>query len=1003
MSSMRQFLATCLIAVLAFSATARAQDDFASALSRTATALTAKQWEQALQSATQGINDFGATSQLYGPVFGHLWYFKGYAELKLRQYEAAAESFKTCYEKFPSARGGVAGAADANGTNAFHKIAILRWAEALQGATNYEEAIKTYEKFLKERDPNSKRDRYNPGSIFINTAICYFRMPQPNFASGIEQFRSALENKTKYRISNGQIMRAYRALLESVIADGAGSEQVLIDFLAVNGPDVRFEPYEAFNYNPIYMKLGNDAFQKSLYRTALVLYGHVPATSVALADVDARIASIAPRLQVVDGATVLNLETLNKIRAQIVEQESSENSNEAIALQAMAAISLRLQSERNAYATYKQLEELFPDNANRESSLYSLVLLGASLGNTLEVEKYGQIFLRRYPDSTHAPTVRRQMLVSLFAEGEYAKCIEVASRMEPTLPEGSEQHDTALYVLAGSKYYEAQFLDAQPDLDRHVRLYPESDYRMNALYFQASNTVRLQQWSRAGQLLDSFLAAYPDAKKNGYLPNALFDRANVHFAEEEYDQALVLLNRIESEFETTPIITVAYNLKGNVLQTQDNVAEAETYYKKAFELAERRKESFVAAEALSYLVALLADQPDRMADALPYYDMFFSDYASGSPYSAGVAVAGLKPMKAANRGDEGLDTLRAVITELSQDTSAPSLEPAINSYTEAYLETHTPAELREHFYSDFSLPTDSARALLRTALISVAEDTLERAESEGDEQQVISSRAEIQVLFSDLKTAFDPSSLTNFTLLKLGDFIREKTDSPLEAATYYEEILGRENQDLRFNALFGMADILARSGTADNADKAISYLDQVIESTDSESDREKAYFLAVEIYHDQQRWDDVIRVGKEYLEADKAGSEKTRRGTRSYTKFASRVTLMVAQAFEAKDDYPNALVTYQNAFVQGGARMDVAVPAYLSWIDLIWEGRVEGASDKQAGYNGFEQYVRLQGNNYSRMSPEDQKLFDTLRAKLAELEASGLIKTYEQQQAEVEQ
>lgn len=1007
-SNPTRFLAMLLSALLLMGGSASAQvADFQGSLSRTATFLKGRQWEQALNSANEAIGQLGGTAQLYGPQFGHLYYFKGFAELRLRQYEAAANSFKTCYEKYPSKRDGVDGAIDANGTNIYHKKAILRWAESLQGNQQFDEAVKTYKLFLEERDPQA--DDFPEGSFLINISICYFRSEEPDFSSGIDNLRKAIDGRRKLRVSEDQIMRSFRALTEATIRIGPEAEQTYLDFLAKNDPDVTLAPYKAFSFSPIYMQMANNALQASLYRTSLSLYARVPSAKVALDDVDATIASIRPRLQVrtVDG--VLNLQELNKIRGEIESQLAAEDPTESIALRAIAAISMRMQNERNAFAAYKQIEELYNQSKNREDSLYRLVMLGAALFETEDVERYGQLFLRTFPESESAPVVRRQLLLSIFQDGDYAKCIEIANRMIPTLDKNTDQHDTALYVLGGSLYYEARFNEAQPVLDEHARTYPESKYRLNGDFFQASNVVRLQDWGKAGTLLDAFLEKYPDPKKNGYLPNALYDRANVHFAEEELDQALVHLDRLEKEFPDVGVISVAYNLKGNILQTQEKAEEAEKYYKLAFEIAERRRESFVAGEALSYIVGLLStqdgkgDTPNRLKDLIPYYEAFFSDYAEDSPYGALVAVSGLPAMREAGRTEEGLDALRAVIIDLAQDTSAPGLEPAINSYSEAYLDDHTPEQLREHFYNDFTLPTDSARALLRTALIAVEEQSLAKAQKENDEDAVLRSQASIKVLFRNLKEDFDPKALTNFTLIKLGDFIREKTESPLEAAVYYREILSRDNPAFRFEAYFGLADVLATGGSAEQMTEAIGYLDQVIANADKAADKERALYRATQIYSSQEKWDDVIRVGKEYLTPDEQGGDATRRGTRRFTKFASRVTLLVAQAFDAKGDFPNALVTYSNAFTQGSGLIPVAVPAYIRWIEIIWDGKVSGAADKQSGYDVVEQYTRLQGNNYERMQPQDQKLFDTLRAKVAELEASGQIKTYAQQQEEADQ
>ena len=84
------------------------------------------------------------------------------------------------------------------------------------------------------------------------------------------------------------------------------------------------------------------------------------------------------------------------------------------------------------------------------------------IGEVLVTEKYGSLFLKTFPDSKHVESVRSMMLTSLFMEGEYEKCIEVATVMLPKLASPSKQHDICLHVLGGSYYYTACLLYTSP-------------------------------------------------------------------------------------------------------------------------------------------------------------------------------------------------------------------------------------------------------------------------------------------------------------------------------------------------------------------------------------------------------------------------------------------------------------------------------------------------------------------------------------------------------------
>ena len=83
----------------------------------------AAKWNEALALLSQATKTYdGRAMQLFGPRFGWFWYHKGFCELKLKKYEAAAASFKHCYEKYPNNQSG-------DNVNAFRNKALLKAGE----------------------------------------------------------------------------------------------------------------------------------------------------------------------------------------------------------------------------------------------------------------------------------------------------------------------------------------------------------------------------------------------------------------------------------------------------------------------------------------------------------------------------------------------------------------------------------------------------------------------------------------------------------------------------------------------------------------------------------------------------------------------------------------------------------------------------------------------------------------------------------------------------------
>ena len=558
--------------------------------------------------------------------------------------------------------------------------------------------------------------------------------------------------------------------------------------------------------------------------------------------------------------------------------------------------------------------------------------------------------------------------------------------MEPKLPKNTKQHDICLHVLGGSYYYTGQFDKAIEPLQRHVKEYPDSQFKVASQYFVGSNFAQLQIWDRAADLLDKFLKAYPNPKENSYLPFALYDRANCHFAEEEYPQALDNLNRIENEFPDASNRELVFNLKGNILQTEGKKEEAMEYYNRALTLAERKENDLVAGESLFYLVGLLGEEKGGMLDqALPLYDKFWADYGDASPYKAQVAVAGMPALIAAKRSEEGLDRLQGVIAQLAKVPGAYGLEEAINSYTKFFLDTpgNTEVSLKEVYYDFPGINNEdkAAQALLRIALIGVFESKAKEATKGQASDEASRANAMIKVLFNDLKQDFDLKSLSNFILVSVGDYLREKTASPKQASPYYEEVLSRTDQSYRFAARFGLADVYGRSDSESENNKAVEQLIAVFTNSGDKSQREQALYRAVEVLGKLGKWDEAKKRAKEYLSPEL-----------NYNKFAPFVSYVLAQAYDNLGETENALITYFQVYSSYRGLIAVSAPSLKRYMELLW-ARNKPATDKtpadrQFAYETGFKFIRatekiIQG---ARVPKEEKDL---------RKEVERLVKTYE--------
>jgi tetratricopeptide (TPR) repeat protein len=946
-------------------------------------------WSDALQLLEKATG-LPNSKMIYGSRFGVIWYRKGICFTKLAKYDEAIKCFQTCYRDFaPDEKGG---------GNVYHKLALLKWGEAAQAAEKYDDAIRQYQAFLAERSKERGKDEYARGGYYVNLAICNFKLGK--LPEGSENLEIAIKNRETFPTPDAGIAAGFQGFAGAVIAKR--NEQALLDFITKNRADITIEPFEMAEYNPLYLKLAHEAYSAQMERASIALYQMVSNFEVTIEDVQVRLASLGSRKGVVDGSRMVALDKLKLSETNMKKMQQDNKFPECTQLLSMAYIHETNGNPRGAYAAYEIIEQMFPKHAKRENNLFQLVRTSSVIGEVMTTEKYGQVFLTTFPESEHVPAVQRMMLTSLFFEGEYKKCIEVASVVIDKIAKGSDQHDMCLHVLGGSYYFDGQYEVAQPLLDEHSNGYKTSKFRQAALFFQGSNLVKLQDFQKGAVLLDAFLKEFPDADKNPYLSFALFDRANCHYAESEYQPGLAVLNRIEQDFPTTEVLDMAFNLKGNLLLAEKDPKGAEQYYMKGMEVAVKRGNTMVAGEAVYFLISMIGakdngkDGNPEIKRAVPWIDTFWKEYATGSPYRTQAAIAGIYAMDAAGRGDEALDRIRDVIAEMASDPSARGLEECINSYTEFYLTKHSPDELKEHYYNfpKIQYKDAVARALLRMAVIGVFEEEIKKAKDEDAKKK---AEANVKVLFGELKTAFEVKQLTNYILVRVGDFIREKTASPREALDYYSEALSRKNGGFEMEAMFGRADVLARSTNKADMDGALIDLKSIFEKSEEKKQKEKSLARIVEVYAAKGDWAQCNQAAKQFLAKEN-----------NFQALKPKVSFLLAESYEKDGKISDAIFSYSGIW-SGNLRGSItqSAPACKRWMELLKErnqpATEKGPADIQGAYDNGYLYIESTRPLLTKMTEAEKVLWTEVEEYVKELEVAPGVKSKAQQKKEKEQ
>ncbi len=970
-------------------------------------AMKSGQWEVA-QATLQRVTDtYGPRADtLYGGKFGNIYYDKGRMEMKiaanfksagdfpnsLKFYNMAKESFGDC-RRFPT---------DEKGVNRYYNKAILYWGQTDQALERYEEAIASYDKFIAERD--KAKDSYNVGMHNINQAICHFKLTPAKLDKGLVFLETALKNKEKYKLPDSAIVSAFKDFAAAAIR--VKKEQMLVDFVNNNRAAITLDPYKMFQFTPFFRKYASQAFSKNMTEASFALYALMPGTTETLDDLAIRKESLLgyKNSGLVDSKInpndKISVSQLKKDYDFIKASAKSGDPHELLAFRSLANTHETEGYPRGAYAAYEMLELYYNKSKDREDNLFNLVRTSSLVGEVMNTEKFGRRFLELFPESKYKDKVRSMMLISLFYSGEYEVALKVATDILPDLTENTKQHDLALHVKSGSLYYLGKFFDGHKDIVLHVKMYPKSDYKIAARFFEASNLARMQNWDTAAPKLDKFLADYPDASTNIYIPFALYDRANAHFAAQEYEGAVAKIERIEKEFPGSPVEDVSMNLRGDVLRSDGNIEESKKYYIKGMEVANMTNNKVVSGESLYKLVALLGqetvgkDPNPNVQDAIPFYDQFWKDYQD-SPYKAQVAVSGVPALMAAKRGEEALTNVQVVISEMAKQERAAGMEGAINTYGKYYLQSgKTPEELKAHFedFPDIDNGDKRARALLSIAVIGVYEDLHKDAIAKKDEETAKKLHTKIEVLFEDMNTRFDVDDLSDFILIRLGDFVA-KTDSPEKALKYYDKIIENGRAQFKVRSQFGRAGILAKSNDASKQLDAKKVLEEVKVHKDSDKKtKDSASFQLVELYTRQQDWASVIAEAKDYNQ-------------QGYKVHKKEVAHNLAIGLDKTGDKVGAMAAYNAIYNRYKSEWKISVPALTRAAELtreVGKADLKGTSPKQIAYNMAARFIKGSAKTFVKfqadMTTQEVEAYQNLKTLVEAWEGEAGITSLKAQQ-----
>lgn len=835
------------------------------------------------------------------PAFGTVYYNRGFCEMKLKEYAAAAESFKICHEKFSNDIG--EGEA-ASTSNVYWKTAVFQWGAAEQYQENFDEAVKRYLQF-EQLDPKPTEDHFSPAVFSINLGICYAKLDDRSNAE--KRVADAFRYATRYRMNALSLWPGFLAVLESYVrAETDDEAEGANDFVDQFSPRLLAEPLAHGYYASRTLKLSQDATAAGLLGLAWRLYGLVPKTENVL---------LAGRL-----ADPSELAAAEKRAIEVFQ--TKKDSGEPLAIATYFGLSKLYESvgdTRAQFAIYDYMGTHFLETDYRPSILYLATKTASEIGEMADAQQHGLTFLDEFPDHELAPDVSALLLSSLFFNGEYERCVEIAGDLRPKLTLGSPRRDLPDFVYSGSLYYLGRYQEAQPELDSHVKNYPESPYRENSLYYQASNLIKLYEWRRASTLLDEWLAVY-EPEESALLDVAYLDRGTCHFAlstpqNNGNAKALEFADKIIENFPQSVVLDRAFKLRGDVQQNDGNFAGAEESYQKAIEIAEAEEHFSTAASALMQLVAVSSAQ-EKHLEAVAFYDAFFEKYPE-SFYAPNAAVAALPSFKetAPGRLDEVLNRIRDIIVRLGQSDDSDGIEPTLNAYTSFLLREKSAAEvidILDRFPNELGLKT--LQAWLLITKIGIIEENLA---NDGP----MAARA--RVYYESLEKDFDREDLGDFILYQLG--VKIAGSNPLKAQPWFEKVAESEDPEMAMRAQLQLAKIRASSSDTSLQDLAIADLKRIrANMPDSPDILGTATLTLARLYHERQQWSEANAEWRRYME------------NKSFSEARVEALFKLGESYERLGKNDEALVSYSQLSILYAAYLDYSAEAVNRIAKITW-------------------------------------------------------------------
>ncbi|MCH8539270.1 MAG: tetratricopeptide repeat protein [Opitutales bacterium] len=893
----------------------------------------------AVEAFAQLERDFGQRDEFQEPDFlRRILPLQGFSLGQAGNHDQARQVFKKYLKLF----------SDDPKPNAF---VLFQYASVLRQLDRNEAALQAFGQYARHYP-----ERLEGALATLQVAELLFTLNRPDEA--ISTLRRFADSEARPELREQARLQALHRSLQQ------GQTETALTILTESDWDLENIP-DLISLAMAALQLGEKTLQDGKSAQALTLFLMVPPHAILQREQEKRLAKLReitdPPAAGLPPQAIRFYETLERqIANQLAGLQDGEDYTGHLQLLRAQAF-LRESRYREAWLLLEAiaLEENFPTEL-REQGHYRWIVTANALELTDEALTIARNFVQRYPDSELAPQAFT-LIAQTHAE---ARRFEEANEVLSDLIELFPDHPLAQRWLFTRGYHlvmDDDFSPARQDFRRARDEFSQSAITVSSAFWHALSLFFDRRYEDALEEFETMARTY---RNHPIYPEILYRRAATHYAMEDHDQALRLLDQFLSRFERHPRTWEARVLEGDVRMGLGELNRALATFRS---IPPAAGSEFVYATFQIGKILRATEDLEEMAKHFEHYltrtDAPHRARISEALYWTGWALLRLE------KPEEALALYIATISLYGNDREAGEIASLLTALERLHRtlrqENLTLRDQTLHTaLAKFSEESEPPLALVRQARhlrdqfvrSETFGDWLREARAEARQEENWTWFARLSVEKANRLAAQNRSARRLQVLFQISDF------APLDQLD--ATALASLGEALQENGLPGARECFEKilSAFPKSLDRAVAFY-----HLGQDAFRQEDYRQALEYFEDfasQTPFHPLAHqtfaaLGETYLKLDRpqaaiAEFEELLRDREARGRPHARALVGLGQAHELLRQPKEAIAYYQRVYTLYRAQENLLVPAYLRSAALFIE-----LGDPKAAYRTYEEFIEL--------------------------------------------